>query len=211
MIEIVVFADLVRAAGAVIIERALAGGRQAGEVDIIHLITAPGGIIDIVVKIIHIQIDLVVDVDVIGDVTLLRRGALAVADNNNKIAGNTFPAVSLALERNGYGAFKVIVGDEEQIVNFVMIEIVVFADLVRAAGAVIIERALAGGRQAGEVDIIHLITAPGGIIDIVVKIIHIQIDLVIDIRLIGHIAGGRRTVSIYLDFQCAAYIFFIGL
>ena len=83
-----------------------------------------------------------------------------------------------------------------------MIEIVVFADLVRAAGAVIVERALAGGRQAGEVDIIHLITAPGGIIDIVVKIIHIQIDLVIDIRLIGHIAGGRRgpyTVHINFD------------
>ena len=92
-----------------------------------------------------------------------------------------------------------------------MIEIVVFADLVRAAGAVIVERAFAGGRQAGEVDIIHLITAPGGIIDIVVKIIHIQIDLVIDIRLIGHIAGGRRGVDRSdIDYQVALNIIILS-
>lgn len=65
---------------------------------------------------------------------------------DHQVAGNALAAVSLTLEGNGHRALVVIIGDEEQIVNFVMIEIVVFADLVRAAGAVIVERALAGGR-----------------------------------------------------------------
>ena len=169
------------------VEGALPGGGQLGEPDPSHLGTA-GLVVDELVEVVIVEVHRVVDIYLIGHITLGGAAVSAAAHLDDQVAVELIPGVRPALEGQGNRPLIIPLGHKGQVVDLVPVELLFLLYFAFTGVAiVVVEGALAGGGQVGEEDVIDL-GAVRLVVGIVVKIVHVQIHGVVDIHLIGHFA-----------------------